>query len=985
MVNRHDASSTPSKSQSQSQSQPRTQANQPVPPQTQSPPASPPRATGTGLVHQFSQLSTSDESHEHGQMLVPGSSNESESRMIQAGETQPTQLGEHVLGLMNQPSPVDSTPLQVDRSQPTQFNETLPTELNETQPTQIDELQLTHVSNYFIPARSSSPSLGDPPRHQSPTSSVSLGGKYSSGDRRSSPTPSARRSSPSLGGSPHRGFGDMNRSGGSSPPPLTSGLPTQEVPGSADTQESEHTAPTELVTPELQYVSATPVLSEPSTGDRVEERNAYEGAGGERSEIREGTPPTQIVNLELLRDIQMQDTNEQEVPPTPEPATPLRPVGLSNPRSLFPSLASYARSIPQPPTFGPSFAHPSSSSPAATFDSSLTTPLSHPHDAPHPLDRSRKSSFAPPVRRKPERQAPIPQLNVGRREVQLSQRWDASRAEQEERVSRSRRASASASPSRTPTRGQTPVGTRGMGGMAIGTHEILTASTPFVSGRRAGMRTPVAQRLVRSPLSPRRAGARHPEEEDNNLDDVGDSEPEDTSMEVVQQTEPEDAEPHPAEQGAGITRRESSLPLEMGRERRAKERAKAVASPQHDSEPEHESEDDAQPQVATPPRGRGRGKAPTARRGRGRGRGKGASITPRTPREPPAASVSPQRTVSTKKRPRATGRDASPATATKAMKKPRTSGGASARAGPSAAPTAAAEPSGTRVLAWWKSGGDYYFGSSTGRDPKSEGKYNVRFDDGHVASIALGKLRQGAALRIGDRVRVNQRTKGGHHGEGIVVDIKRWKTEHIAHIAMGPEGLGERLDIESMWLMVATPEVARSWGDRILDEQTLVPNVESRSAPGPSKRKAGTAAAASGRSAGTRFTGYAFVLTLKAEDIAEIEDKKPDVDAVKAELRTKIEGQGGVVADEWDELFTVRGTTDARGWYADEDESRRLAYVGGGKWPSVRKVFLLSGKMGTTPKYMMALALGVPCLSYRWIDEFVQDVSDRYMRLLDCH
>lgn len=908
---------------------------------------------------------------------------------MQAGETQPTQLGEHVLALLNEPSQVDPTP--PPQLNQTHFNVTQPPHPDETQPTQVNEIQLTHVSDYPVTRRSSSPSLGDPPRHQSPTSSISLGDRHSSGGRRSSPTPSARRSSPSLGGSPRRAFGDMNQSGGSSPPPLTSGLPTQEIPDSLGTQESDNTAPTELVTPELQYVSATPVLSGPSLGNRTGGASGFEGARSSGGRIREGTPPTQISNPEPLQgDAEMQDADEDEVvPPTPEPATPLRPAVPSNPRTIFPSLASYARSIPQVPTYDTSFDPPASSSPArpldTSIDTSLVTPLSHPHDAPHPLDRSRKSSFAPPVRRKPERQAPIPQLNIGRREIQFSQiRWDAARAEEEERTSRTR-ASGSRSPDRTPTRGQTPAGMRGMAGMAMGTHEVLTASTAFVSGRRAGMGAPGGQRLVRSPVSPRRASARDSEDEDAELGGARDAEPDDTSVEAAHQTEPEDEEPHPAEQNTGIPRRESSLPLELGRERRARERAKASASPQRDLEPEHESEDEAQPR-ATPPRERGRGKAATARRGRGRGRGKGTSVTPRTPREPPAASVSPQRTTSSKKRARApTAGDASPA------KKPRTSG-ANARAGPSGTSAAAtvAEPLGTRVLAWWKGGGDYYFGSISGPGSKPNNKdkpsYSIRFDDGLAGLVPLERLRQGAALRIGDRVMVHQRFKGGIREEGIVVDIKKWKTEHIAQVAMGAEGLGDRMDAESAWLKVATPEIAKSWGDRTLDEGMLiVPGAEARPAPTPvpAKRKAGTVAASTGRGAGGKLAGFAFLLTLKDKDISEIEGKKLDTEAFRTMLQAKIEGQGGVVADEWDELFTVRGRNDAKGWYAEDDEAERLKYVGGGKWPAVRKVFLLSGKVGMTPKYMMALALGVPCLSYQWIDEFLQDVSDRYMRSLD--
>lgn len=765
-------------------------------------------------------------------------------------------------------------------------------------------------SDHMLPQRSPSPDLGAPQQPDSPTSSPSLGD---------------RLSSPSLGGSPQRTFGSMNRGGGSSPGPLSSGVPTRDhatgsQPIGMDIEPDEAaaggsidsggTAPTQIATPLLEYASATPFHSDASHEETppgpVEQDTSGENGDGE------GTQPTQIVSPE----VDMQDAvQEQAGPSVLSPITPYR--------------------VGEPSRFQRGSTLPSPTDPHLSPTRALTTPIGLPNSNPYKLDRSTKSAFSPPKRARPDAQLPIPQLDVGLVPSPFSPtRWDAARAEEEERAARLSGRQASVSNSmplpRTPSPRRRPATATG-----VGMRDVLSSSTPFVSGRGADVsrETP---RLVRSPLSPRKAAMNDPEDEDGYT------------------TEPGNVDDSPSKQGPGVVRRESSLPLEMGRQARlqAREEVREEAATDHpQSETENESEEEA-----TPQRRPGRGGVSTARRGRGVGRGRGggrgrsAATTPKTPHENRSGPPSPAKTSTGKKRPRTAGlRETSPAPAKKAKVQ--------------LASTAHATPftlSGTRVLAWW-TGGDYYFGTITGCESSS--RYKIRFDDETETNVLASKVRQ-ASLRVGDHVQVALRDKQtSYKADAVVTGIAHWETKHKVRVAMGSGGKGSRMEADSRDISVPTREVGKYWGDRTLNEDTPV------SSSASTKRKAAIAidTGVSSRG-GTRLAGYAFVITVKAEDIG-VQDTQ--LEEWKAKLRARIDGHGGIVVDEWEDLFTVRGKGEYGGWYS---EVTAVQYVGGSRWPNLRKVFLLSGKMGTTPKYMMALALGVPCLSYKWVEEYLQDV-----------
>ncbi|QRW26897.1 hypothetical protein RhiXN_01492 [Rhizoctonia solani] len=840
-----EASSTPPRSQSRSQSQSCKQSQ--LKPPIQSPPASPPRLPGTGLVKQFSQLSTSETSQERGTVLVPGSSDESNT---QPGTTQIVDYPfEHLV--------------QADASDQT-----------------ISHSRLIPSNELFF-QRTQSPPFNIHQRARSPSSS------------------------PSLGASPRRVFGDINKGGGSSPP-ASSAMPTQDPDlnsqttgmvvdpdgtgegGSLDTQA---TAPTQLDPTQLKYISATPVISGGLLAVDQSQETPPTGLEELNSESRSLTPPTQIHRA---------GTRFRTSPP---PTTPLR-------------LQDSSRDV-----LGNSVTiH--SVSPRRAF----TTPLTHPNSNPHKLDRSRKSSFAPPVRTRPDAQRPLPSLNTGSAPLQSTRsRWDAKRAEEEEREARMT-ATTIPLPPRTPSprRPRAPPTTIG-----IGTQDVLTESTPFVSGR-GGIRTP----KVNSPLfSPMKTGVSD--------DPVSD---EDDPL-----TEPEANNPEPSKPPGSISHRGSSLPLESGRAARqkAKQRENDV---REQSESEQESEDDATPQRSIKP---SRGGS-TTRRGRGRGRGRGRSVanTPRTPYEAQPEPKSPVRTTSTGKK-RARGdmpREKSPAPAKRHKVKQ----------APSSAAPASSSLTGTRVLAWWH-GGNYFFGSIVSEE--SKGRWEIGFDDSSSSKVPITRIRR-AILQVGDSIQVN--SGGDLMVDATVVSVANWETKRQARVLMVHDGKEVRRDVESRVISIPSKIVSKSWGDRMFEVSP---------AP-PIKRKGVFSHSGTVSKTGSELTGYAFVLTIKAEDVGVGEK---ELEGWKVKLRTKIEGHGGTVVDEWDELFSIRGRADANGWYAEE---MALHYVGGSSWPDVRKVFLLSGRMGTTPKYLMALALGVPCLSYKWVDEFLQDDTSQWMDAL---
>ena len=81
---------------------------------------------------------------------------------------------------------------------------------------------------------------------------------------------------------------------------------------------------------------------------------------------------------------------------------------------------------------------------------------------------------------------------------------------------------------------------------------------------------------------------------------------------------------------------------------------------------------------------------------------------------------------------------------------------------------------------------------------------------------------------------------------------------------------------------------------------------------------------------------------------------------------------GGVVLDDWTCIFGMEGVVEQKGarWVLRQGDIRWREKTGQG----VDKVFLISDDFHQKPKYLVALALGIPCLSVDWLKAYVETV-----------
>ena len=120
---------------------------------------------------------------------------------------------------------------------------------------------------------------------------------------------------------------------------------------------------------------------------------------------------------------------------------------------------------------------------------------------------------------------------------------------------------------------------------------------------------------------------------------------------------------------------------------------------------------------------------------------------------------------------------------------------------------------------------------------------------------------------------------------------------------------------------------------------------------------------------GTRlFAKTGFIVTMSPGNSHWEQDKDRLVSIIKV--------NGGVVIEDWLDIFSMEGTHH-------RENKRWTAHGEDVKWierRDVEKVFLLSDDASQKPKYLIALALGIPCVSIDWLDAVVEAVSPYRLR-----
>lgn len=259
----------------------------------------------------------------------------------------------------------------------------------------------------------------------------------------------------------------------------------------------------------------------------------------------------------------------------------------------------------------------------------------------------------------------------------------------------------------------------------------------------------------------------------------------------------------------------------------------------------------------------------------------------------------------------------------------------------------------TRVFALWKQDGHFY--SGTVYSHESGAFYRVKFDDGTEGLANLDQMRA-CEPRVGDDVLFGKRARTSK-----VVDVSKAHSDKLVSISVDDEieevGLGN--------IRIASKTISYSWKDRALYPEAIISvlsPVKPKLSPSPSKLSmlSGVSARSTRRKL---FANTGLVVTLSAGNQNWSKDKTSVMSAIK--------NTGGAVIDDWQSIIRMDGKHFMGG-------NRWVINLSEVKWngnENIERVFLLADDSNQKPKFLIALALGIPCVSLAWLYDSVEAVS----------
>lgn len=264
--------------------------------------------------------------------------------------------------------------------------------------------------------------------------------------------------------------------------------------------------------------------------------------------------------------------------------------------------------------------------------------------------------------------------------------------------------------------------------------------------------------------------------------------------------------------------------------------------------------------------------------------------------------------------------------------------------------TRSAGSKGSRVFALWIQDGHYYPGTVHSTD--NQQRYNIKFDDGTESWVTIDDMRV-CELRVGDDVLHDDRNRPSAITN--VDDLKDGTVEILVDDQAEAKHISE--------LRIAHKTVMFSWNDRRMTPQTVsttVKPVKKEVSPSPSKMSMVSMPSVRGIRK-KLFSRTALVVTLAAGKGGK--EKESLMNAVKS--------SGGFVIDDLNTIIKMDGRHAAQ-------DNRWTIRKADAKWignAEIGRLFLLADDANQKPKFLIALALGIPCLSTNWLEDSVECVS----------
>ncbi|KAI0006117.1 hypothetical protein BJV74DRAFT_761212 [Russula compacta] len=253
-------------------------------------------------------------------------------------------------------------------------------------------------------------------------------------------------------------------------------------------------------------------------------------------------------------------------------------------------------------------------------------------------------------------------------------------------------------------------------------------------------------------------------------------------------------------------------------------------------------------------------------------------------------------------------------------------------------------PTATRVFALWKQDAAYFSGVVCEQVGQSD-RFKIHFDDGDEDIVDVRNLRR-LELRAGDRVSIIQsqekatiaNVNGPHQGAVIVRLIDDPSTE---------------LEVDVMGIKIQSRAIRSQWGNRMIDTDEIVTWVPRAKSETPSSFR--NSSTSLNKNKKKVLTQVGIVVTLSVGC-----DREREKEIIMRTIRTN----GGTVFDDWSDIFSLAGEYSAnrKRWVITSDNN-----IGTEMKRDIQQVFLVSDAANTKPRFLTALALGIPCLSVEWL------------------
>jgi DNA repair Crb2-like protein len=258
-------------------------------------------------------------------------------------------------------------------------------------------------------------------------------------------------------------------------------------------------------------------------------------------------------------------------------------------------------------------------------------------------------------------------------------------------------------------------------------------------------------------------------------------------------------------------------------------------------------------------------------------------------------------------------------------------------------------PMATRVFALWKQDAAYFSGIVFERVGQSD-RFKINFDDGDEDLVDVKNLRR-LQLQIGDRVSIID-----SHEKATVAIVDGQRQDSVT-VRLTDDPSAELEKVKISGLKIQSRAIRSQWGNRAMNADEIVTVASRIKLETPSTLRNSSASLSK-----RVLSRVGIVVTLSVG-----RDWEREKDMITRIIRTN----GGTVLDDWSDIFSLAGEykCNRKRWVITSDN------IGAEMKDDIQQVFLVSDAPNAKPRFLTALALGIPCLSVEWLRSLSSGVS----------